>query len=123
MKKTRTHIESIHRMGDKLQAILGYLELDEHDKAIKIAREVQAELHRQKAVKAARETIVQLNHMSTARDAPVRLPRKGSVIVVPHGSRVVSHEDVNVDVGSDEVRVVEESSVRAGHGKHNPRTK
>jgi hypothetical protein len=50
------------------------------------------------------------------------VPRDGAV-VVPHGSTVVSHEDVNVDVHRDEVRVVEKNEVIAGHGTDNPKTK
>jgi hypothetical protein len=50
------------------------------------------------------------------------VPKDGAV-VVPHGSTVVSHEDVNVDVGSDEVRSVDKSEVRAGYGHDNPKTK
>jgi hypothetical protein len=123
MKKTRTSRESVHRMGDKLQAILSYLELEEHDKAIKVAKEVQGELHRQKAIKAAREVTVQLTHMKNVMDSHVKLPKHGSVVVVPHGTRVVSHEDVTEDVGADEVRVLDQSSVRVGHGTHNPKTK
>ena len=123
MKKTRTNRESVHRMGDRLQAILSYLELEEHDKAIKVAQEIRAELHRLKAIKAAREITVQLTHMKNAMDSHVKLPKHGHVVVVPHGTRVVSHEDVTEDVASDEVRVLDQSSVRAGHGSHNPKTK
>ena len=50
------------------------------------------------------------------------VPENGAV-VVPHGSRVVSHEDVNVDVDSDEVRTVDKNEVRAGYGNDNPKTK
>jgi hypothetical protein len=50
------------------------------------------------------------------------VPEDGAV-VVPHGSTVVSHEDVNVDVDSDEVRSVDKNEVRAGHGHDNPKTK
>jgi hypothetical protein len=50
------------------------------------------------------------------------VPKDGAV-VVPHGSTVVSHEDVNVDVDSDEVRSVDRSEVRAGYGDDNPKTK
>jgi hypothetical protein len=109
-------------MGNNLQAILTYVEMDEHDKALKIIGHVSGEIRRLKALNAARETIVQLNRMSTAMRSPVMLPKGGSV-VVPHGTRVLSHQDVNVDVDPDEVRVVDESSVRVGHGTHNPKTK
>jgi hypothetical protein len=50
------------------------------------------------------------------------VPKDGAV-VVPHGSTVVSHEDVNVDVGSNEVRSVDKNEVRAGYGNDNPKTK
>jgi len=35
----------------------------------------------------------------------------------------VSHEDVNVDVDSDDVRSVEKNEVRAGHANDNLKTK
>jgi hypothetical protein len=50
------------------------------------------------------------------------VPHDGAV-VVPHGSTVVSYEDVNVDVDRDEVRAVEKNEVLAGHGTENPKTK
>jgi len=50
------------------------------------------------------------------------VPKDGAV-VVPHGSTVVSHEDVNVDVGSNEVRSVDKNEVRAGYGEDNPKTR
>lgn len=112
----------IRQIANRLQSILGYLELEEHDKAIKAAQATVAELHRIKALKAAHETIAQLKNMEAAH-APLKLPKNGSVVVVPHGSRVVSHDDVTVDVDSDEVRVVGASNVRTGHGTHNPKTK
>jgi hypothetical protein len=50
------------------------------------------------------------------------VPENGAV-VVPHGSTVVSHEDVNVDVDSQQVQVVAKNEIRAGHGSDNPKTK
>jgi len=50
------------------------------------------------------------------------VPEDGAV-VVPHGSTVVSHEDVNVDVDSHEVRSVGKDEVRTGCGSDNPKTK
>jgi hypothetical protein len=50
------------------------------------------------------------------------VPMNGAV-VVPHGSTVVSYEDVNVDVNSNEVRTVDKNEVRAGCGDDNPKTK
>ncbi len=113
-----------HQLTDKLQSVLSYVELDEIDKAIKHAKEVLSDLHRIKAHRHAKSSVTELNRANAAlATSHVILPRNGSVIVVPHGSRVVSHEDVNVDVASDEIRVVGPSSVRAGHGTHNPKTK
>jgi hypothetical protein len=71
------------------------------------------------------------NHKGTARagdesnglaNVGMTVPEDGAV-AVPHGSTVVSHEDVNVDVDSDEVRSVDKNEVRAGHGHDNPKTK
>jgi hypothetical protein len=50
------------------------------------------------------------------------VPKDGAV-VVPHGSALVSHEDVNVDVDSDEVRAVDKNEVRESYGNDNPKTK
>lgn len=50
------------------------------------------------------------------------LPKDGAG-VVPHSSTVVSHEDVNVDVDSDEVRAVDKNEVRDDYGNDNPKTK
>jgi hypothetical protein len=36
---------------------------------------------------------------------------------------VVSYEDVNVDINSDEVQSVEKDEVRDGYGNDNPKTK
>jgi hypothetical protein len=43
-------------------------------------------------------------------------------VVVPHSSRVVSHDDVNVDIDSD-VRSVHKDEVRDCYGNDNPKTK
>jgi hypothetical protein len=50
------------------------------------------------------------------------VPEDGAV-VVPHGSTVLSHEDVNVDVDSHEVQSVGKDEVRTGCGNDNPKTK
>jgi hypothetical protein len=36
---------------------------------------------------------------------------------------VVSHEDVKVDIGRDEVRSVDKNEVRDGYGDENPKTR
>lgn len=48
------------------------------------------------------------------------VPKDGAVMV-PHGSALVSHEDVNVD--SDEVRAVDKNEVRDSYGNDNRKTK
>jgi hypothetical protein len=53
-------------------------------------------------------------------NAAMTVPEHGAV-VVPHGSTVVSYEDVDVD--RDEVRSVEQVEIRAGCGNDNPKTK
>lgn len=40
-----------------------------------------------------------------------------------NGSTVVSHEEVNVDVDSDEVRAVDRHEVRVGFGNDDSKTK
>jgi len=73
-----------------------------------------------------RETIKELHALATSltglANVGMTVPEDGAV-VVPHGSTVVSHEDVNVDVGSNEVRSVDKNEVRAGYGEDNPKTK
>ncbi len=79
-----------------------------------------------KALGKTRETIKELHALATSlaglANVGMTVPQDGAV-VVPHGSTVVRHEDVNVDVDSDEVRSVDENEVRAGHGNDNPKTK
>lgn len=100
--------KTVHRLTDRLQAILGYLELSQYHKALSVTKETITEL---------RLLAKQLTGMC------MTLPSVGSVVVVPHGTRVVSHEDVNVDVAPNEVRVVLDSDVRKGHGTANKKTK
>jgi len=54
---------------------------------------------------------------------PCHPSNSDGAIIVPHGSTVVSHEDVNVDVDRDEVRAVEKNGVPACHGTDNTKTK
>lgn len=101
--------ESVHRLANKLQSALGSLELllDQYDRALLSTKEALPELRR---ITAAIE------------DFCVMLPRDGSVVVVPHGTRVVSSDDVTEMVDSDEVRVVQLSQVKPGQGKRNRKT-
>ena len=43
--------------------------------------------------------------------------------MVPHGSTVVSQEDVNVDIDSDDVQSVDKSVVLAGRNDENAKMK
>jgi hypothetical protein len=88
--------ESVHRMTSHLQLISSYLEMQDYTRALCKTRETIKEMH-------ALETSL--------------------TVVVPHGSTVVSHEDVNVDVDSQHVQVVAKNEIRAGHGSDNPKTK
>jgi hypothetical protein len=102
--------ESVHRMTSHLQLISGYLEMEDYTRALGKTKETIKELH------------ALATSLSGLANVGMTVPKDGAV-VVPHGSTVVSHEDVNVDVNSDEVRSVDRSEVRAGHGDDNPKTK
>jgi hypothetical protein len=102
--------QSVHRLMSHLQLIGSYLELAEYKKAQAIMPETIKEMH------SLAESLDGLAGM-------IMTVPQGGAVVVPHGSTVVSYEDVNVDVTSKEVRSVEKSEVRAGHGNENPKTK
>jgi hypothetical protein len=102
--------DSIHRMTSHLQLISTYLEMEDYTKALGKTRETIQELH------ALATSLTGLANVG------MTVPQDGAV-VVPHGSTVVSYEDVNVDVDKDEVRAVDKNEVLAGHGNDNPRTK
>ena len=73
-----------------------------------------------------REGIKELHALATSvtgrSHIGMTVPVDGAV-VVPHGSTVVRCEDVNVDIGRDEVQSGNKTEVRAGHGDENPKTK
>jgi hypothetical protein len=102
--------QSVHRMTSHLQLISSHLEMMDYTKALARTRQTLKEMH---ALEAS---------LTGLANVGMTVPENGAV-VVPHGSTVVSHEDVNVDVDSDEVRVVEKNEVRVGYGCDNPRTK
>lgn len=102
--------ESVHRMTNHLQLISGYLEMEDYTKALRKTRETIKELH---GLATSLTGLV---------DVGVTVPKDG-VVVVPHGSTVVSYEDVTVNVASDEVLPVEKNQVLVGHGDDNPKTK
>jgi hypothetical protein len=86
--------QSVHRMTSHLQVISSYLEMEDYTKALGRTKESIKEMH---VLEASLTGLANLG---------MTVPENGAV-VVPHGSTVVSHEDVNVDVGSDEVRAVD----------------
>jgi hypothetical protein len=102
--------ESVHRMASHLQLISAYLEMEDYARALGKTRETIKEL------RALATSLTGLTNMA------MTVPKDGAV-VVPHGSTVVSYEDVNVDVDSDEVWSVDKNEVRSGHGNDNPKTK
>jgi hypothetical protein len=102
--------ESVHRMTSHLQLMSGYLEMKDYTKALGQTKETIKEMH-------ALET-----SLTVLANVGMTVPKNGAV-VVPHGSTVVSYEDVNVDVNSNEVRTVDRNEVRAGCGDDNPKTK
>src|ERR1700674_4331451 len=95
--------ESVHKMTSHLQLISGYLEMENYTKALGKTRETIKEMH------ALATSLTGLANVG------MTVPEHGAV-VVPHGSTVVSYEDVNVDVDKDEVRSVDKTEVRAGYG-------
>ena len=102
--------QSVSKMTSHLQLINSYLEMHDYTKALSKTREGIKELH------ALAKSLTGLANLG------MTVPTDGAV-VVPHGSTVVSHEDVNVDVDSDEVRSVDKREVRDGCGNDNPKTK
>jgi hypothetical protein len=102
--------QSVHRMTSHLQLMSGYLEMKDYTNALGQTKETIKEIH-------ALET-----SLTVLANVGMTVPKNGAV-VVPHGSTVLSHEDVNVDVNSNEVRAVDKNEVRAGCGDDNPKTK
>jgi hypothetical protein len=99
----------VHRITNHMQVVLGYLELEQYPKALVEVRAAISALH---VLSSQVARLIVTRHM----------PHK-SVVVVPHGTRVVSSEDVTVDIPTDSVSIVPEGEVRKGQGKHNRRTK
>jgi hypothetical protein len=102
--------QSVHRMTSHLQLMSGYLEMKDYSKALGQTKETIREMH-------SLET-----SLTVLANVGMTVPTNGAV-VVPHGSTVVSYEDVNVDVNSNEVRAVDKNEVRPGCGDANPKTK
>jgi|SRR5580700_9366546 hypothetical protein len=101
---------SVRKMTSHLQLLSSYLEMTDYTKALAQTKETLREMH------ALESSLTGLANLG------MTVPEDGAV-VVPHGSTVVSYEDVNVDVEMDEVRAVDKNEVRAGCGNDNPKTK
>lgn len=99
---------AVHQLTNHLQSVLGYIELERYKEAL-------GEL---------KKALTELKGLTAMISGMVvhRMP-KDSVVVIPHGTRTVSSEDVTVDVPVDAVSIVPESDVRKGQGKHNRRSK
>ena len=95
-------------MADRLTVAIGWLEQGHYDKVFVAVRDMGLELSRMAFA---------ISHLCTT------LPKDGFVVVVPHGSVIVSHDDVTISVASDEVKVVPWASVRPGQGTANEPTK
>jgi hypothetical protein len=102
--------QSVHRLTSHLQLVSSYLEVKDYTKALERTKQTIKEMH---ALEAS---------LTGLANVGMTVPKDGAV-VVPHGSTVVSYEDVNVDVDSDEVRTVDKNEVRDGYGNDNPKTK
>ena len=100
--------QQVHRITNYLQEVLGYLEMSEYNKALNAVKKSIKELH---------------GLAKQVSGLAIGTMPKGGVVVVPHGTRVVSSEDVTIDIPEDGVAIVSESDVRKGQGKHNPRSK
>jgi hypothetical protein len=96
--------DSIHRMTSHLQLMSSYLEMGDYKDDVPPASVAYS-----KALGKTRESIKELHALATSltglANVGMTVPEDGAV-VVRHGLSVVSHEDVNVDVDSHEVRSV-----------------
>src|ERR1700690_961700 len=92
--------KSIHRMTSNLQLISSYLEMNDYTKALGRTKETIKEMH---ALEVS---------LAGLASGGMTVPKDGAV-VVPHGSTVVSHEDVNGDVDRDEGRGVGKNDLPA----------
>lgn len=97
--------QQVHRITNLLQEVLGYLEIQEYIKALSAVKRTIREL---------RGLATQVSGLCDSQPLP-----EGSVVVVPHGTRTVSSEDVTVDIPPGDVAIVSESDVRKGQGKKN----
>jgi hypothetical protein len=102
--------DSVHRMTSHLQLISGYLEMEDYPNALRGTKDAIKEL------RGLAKSLAGLSNLG------MTVPKDGAV-VVPHGSTVVSYEDVTVEVDREEVRSVDKGQVLPGHGSDNPKTK
>jgi hypothetical protein len=113
--------ESVHRLTNQMQLVLFHLDVESRCPLGYPCRETH-----EKALGATRASIAILYQLSAAlRTFVLIMPagESGSAIVAPHHSKIVSHDDLVVDIPADEVKVVDVGEIREGEGDHNPRTK
>jgi hypothetical protein len=90
--------DAIHHLINQLQVVLSHLELEDYKKAHRAAKDAA-----NMAVRLAKQ----------CAEVAITVPEGGGV-VVPKGTRILHHEDVNVDVAPNEVRSVTAREVRDG---------
>jgi hypothetical protein len=89
--------QAVHRVANHIQGVLGWLELADYGKALISARDAG------KALAGLLRTLYAMHAMTVPRDGG---------LVVPHGTTILGHEDVNVDVADDEIMTVTHGEIR-----------
>lgn len=100
--------ECVYRLTNHLQLVMGHIEERNYGKALDVVRLAVSDLQ-------VLGTLLSRNVISTS------MPRS-SVVVVPHGTRVVSSDDMVTHISPDAVEVAPESDVKPGQGKQNRKT-
>ena len=102
--------EAIHRLSNQLQLVLSHIEAEQYPEALQATK---------LAVREIRQLAKNLTGLCNDPLLGQKVPLGGAV-VVPKGTKILHHEDVNVDVPPDEVRTVEHSEVREGFPHKRP---
>src|ERR1017187_1102041 len=91
--------QAVHRVANNVQGILSWIELADYDKALISARDAG------KALAGLLKTLYGMRAMTVPR---------GGGLVVPHGTKILGPEDVNVSVTADEIRTVANREIKDG---------
>ena len=91
--------QAVHRVANHIQGVLGWLELADYGKALISARDAG------KALAGLLRTLYAMHAMTVPRDGG---------LVVPHGTKILGPEDVNVSVTADEIRTVANCEIKDG---------